>query len=113
MAVSDLANWIHTKYYNNVNVPIALASGQARAYHRTARIDHPDKAPLQRGMAFPEERKVDGVGVVKHRREMSTDFLDLAISDVGIEDLGEDFKLALARQLFVIEIIGIYNDSIT
>jgi hypothetical protein len=44
MAVSDLATWMRTKYYKNVNVPIALTAGQARADRRTARFDHPDKS---------------------------------------------------------------------
>ena len=41
-------------------------------------------------LLWPQIRKPCGVGVVKHRREMSADFLDLANSDVGLEDLGED-----------------------
>ena len=60
-----------------------------------------------------QERKMGRMALLKDRGKVIADRFDLRITDLRVEDLGQNLELTLAGQLLVIEIIRVCDDGAT
>ena len=63
--------------------------------------------------SLSDHAEVDRMSALEDRCEMAADLSDLVVAYVGVEDLGQDSELSLARQLLVVEIARIDDDRVS